>query len=128
MSSCIFCEEVSLGKVSRPPPTNRSMKRSVKKSSQRPSRSSAKVTQVNFIDLLPLYLLPDVALIEEFGIYLNYVRKLGFEETPDYDFLRELFTKVMRTNGDVEDGVYDWNALNGMFFVLRLYSPMIQCI
>ena len=52
---------------------------------------------------------------EEFGIYLNYVRKLGFEETPDYDFLRELFAKVMKNNGDVEDGVYDWNLLNGLF-------------
>ncbi|CCM02094.1 uncharacterized protein FIBRA_04171 [Fibroporia radiculosa] len=50
---------------------------------------------------------------EEFGIYLNYVRKLGFEETPDYDFLRELFAKVMKNNNDVDDGVYDWNLLNG---------------
>ncbi|KAJ3725817.1 CK1/CK1/CK1-G protein kinase [Lentinula raphanica] len=50
---------------------------------------------------------------EEFGIYLNYVRKLGFEETPDYDFLRELFAKVIKTNGDVDDGVFDWNLLNG---------------
>ncbi len=50
---------------------------------------------------------------EEFNIYLNYVRKLGFEETPDYDFLRELFAKVLKNNGDVEDGVYDWNLLNG---------------
>jgi len=50
---------------------------------------------------------------EEFGIYLNYVRKLGFEETPDYDFLRELFAKIMKNNNDVDDGVYDWNLLNG---------------
>ncbi|KAI0807338.1 CK1/CK1/CK1-G protein kinase [Fomes fomentarius] len=50
---------------------------------------------------------------EEFSIYLNYVRKLGFEETPDYDFLRELFAKILKNNGDVEDGVYDWNLLNG---------------
>jgi len=50
---------------------------------------------------------------EEFGIYLNYVRKLGFEETPDYDFLRELFAKVIKNNGDVDDGVFDWNLLNG---------------
>ncbi|THH27253.1 hypothetical protein EUX98_g6940 [Antrodiella citrinella] len=50
---------------------------------------------------------------EEFGIYLNYVRKLGFEETPDYDFLRELFAKVMKNNGDLDDGVYDWNLING---------------
>ncbi|KAF8892488.1 kinase-like protein [Infundibulicybe gibba] len=50
---------------------------------------------------------------EEFGIYLNYVRKLGFEETPDYDFLRELFSKVMKGNNDVDDGIFDWNLLNG---------------
>ena len=50
---------------------------------------------------------------EEFAIYLNYVRKLGFEETPDYDFLRDLFAKVMKNNGDVDDDVYDWNLLNG---------------
>ena len=55
----------------------------------------------------------DQLLAEEFAIYLNYVRKLGFEETPDYDFLRELFAKVLKNNGDVEDGVYDWNLLNG---------------
>ncbi|KAF9646382.1 kinase-like protein [Thelephora ganbajun] len=52
-------------------------------------------------------------LPEEFSIYLNYVRKLGFEETPDYDFLRELFAKVMKNNGDIDDQVYDWNLLNG---------------
>jgi len=51
---------------------------------------------------------------EEFGIYLNYVRKLGFEETPDYDFLRELFSKVMKSNNDIDDGIFDWNLLNGM--------------
>ncbi|KAF9466578.1 kinase-like domain-containing protein [Collybia nuda] len=50
---------------------------------------------------------------EEFAIYMNYVRKLGFEETPDYDFLRELFTKVLKTLGEAEDGVFDWMLLNG---------------
>lgn len=50
---------------------------------------------------------------EEFTIYMNYVRKLGFEETPDYDFLRELFTKVLKTLGEPEDGVFDWMLLNG---------------
>ncbi|KAF9533759.1 kinase-like domain-containing protein [Crepidotus variabilis] len=50
---------------------------------------------------------------EEFAIYMNYVRKLGFEETPDYDFLRDLFTKVLKTLGEPEDGVYDWMLLNG---------------
>ncbi|KAH7102309.1 putative casein kinase [Auriculariales sp. MPI-PUGE-AT-0066] len=45
---------------------------------------------------------------EEFAIYLNYVRKLGFEETPDYDFLRELFRKVIKNMGEADDGIFDW--------------------
>ncbi|KAH8831337.1 kinase-like protein [Flagelloscypha sp. PMI_526] len=49
---------------------------------------------------------------EEFSIYMNYVRKLGFEESPDYDFLRELFTKVLKTLNEPEDGVFDWMLLN----------------
>ncbi|CAO3685419.1 unnamed protein product [Rhizopus microsporus] len=49
---------------------------------------------------------------EEFGIYLQYVRKLGFEETPDYDFLRELFNKVLYRLGEKDDGIYDWMLLN----------------
>ncbi|KAI9484914.1 kinase-like domain-containing protein [Zychaea mexicana] len=49
---------------------------------------------------------------EEFGIYLQYVRKLGFEESPDYEFLRELFNKVLRRMGETDDGVYDWMMLN----------------
>ena len=51
-------------------------------------------------------------LSEEFAIYMNYVRKLGFEENPDYDFLRELFSKVLKTTGDQDDGIYDWMLLN----------------
>ncbi|CAO3593343.1 unnamed protein product [Absidia cylindrospora] len=49
---------------------------------------------------------------EEFAIYVQYVRKLGFEEAPDYDFLRELFTKVIKQTGQIEDDVYDWCLLN----------------
>jgi hypothetical protein len=52
-------------------------------------------------------------LLDEFAIYLSYVRKLGFEETPDYDFLRELFAKVMKNNNDIDDGLFDWSLLNG---------------
>ncbi|RHZ66640.1 hypothetical protein Glove_306g32 [Diversispora epigaea] len=49
---------------------------------------------------------------EEFGIYLNYVRKLGFEDNPDYDYLRDLFTKILKNSNDSEDGIYDWMLLN----------------
>jgi casein kinase 1 len=49
---------------------------------------------------------------EEFNKYLSYVRNLGFEDTPDYDYLRELFTKALQNTGEVEDGEYDWMKLN----------------
>jgi casein kinase 1 len=52
------------------------------------------------------------AFPEEFGIYLQYVRKLGFEETPDYAFLRELFDKVLERQDQEGDCIYDWNLLN----------------
>ena len=45
-------------------------------------------------------------------MYLQYSRKLGFEETPDYDFLRDLFNRVLKTIGETDDGVYDWMLLN----------------
>lgn len=45
---------------------------------------------------------------EEFCKYLTYVRNLGFEDTPDYDYLRELFTQALKNTGEVEDGKYDW--------------------
>ncbi|KAF1346360.1 kinase-like protein [Lizonia empirigonia] len=49
---------------------------------------------------------------EEFNKYLSYVRNLGFEDTPDYDYLRELFTQALKSTGEVEDGEYDWMKLN----------------
>ena len=49
---------------------------------------------------------------EEFNKYLSYVRNLGFEDTPDYDYLRELFTTALKNTGEVEDGEYDWMKLN----------------
>ncbi|KZT33978.1 kinase-like protein [Sistotremastrum suecicum HHB10207 ss-3] len=50
---------------------------------------------------------------EHFATYMNYVRKLGFDEQPDYDFLRALFVKVLQLIGETDDGQYDWMALNG---------------
>ena len=43
---------------------------------------------------------------------MNCVRKLGFEETPDYYFLRELFSKVLKNIGEQDDGVFDWMLIN----------------
>ncbi|KAF1820292.1 kinase-like protein [Dissoconium aciculare CBS 342.82] len=49
---------------------------------------------------------------EEFNKYLSYVRNMGFEDTPDYDHLRDLFTRALQQTGEVEDGEYDWMKLN----------------
>ena len=38
--------------------------------------------------------------------------KPGFEDTPDYDYLRDLFTQALKNTGEVEDGEYDWMKLN----------------
>ncbi|KAJ3076511.1 casein kinase I, partial [Podochytrium sp. JEL0797] len=45
---------------------------------------------------------------EEFGVYLKYCRDLKFEETPDYDYLRGLFTNVMTRMNLEDDGIFDW--------------------
>jgi len=49
---------------------------------------------------------------DEFRRYLEYTRNLGFEESPDYDYLRDLMTKALRETGEVEDGQYDWEKIN----------------
>lgn len=40
------------------------------------------------------------------------MRKLTFDETPDYDFLRGLFDLALSNSGEMDDGVYDWMMLN----------------
>ncbi len=52
------------------------------------------------------------AFPEEFNQYLSYVRNLGFEDEPDYNYLRDLFTKALKNTGETEDGIYDWMKLN----------------
>ncbi|CCJ30940.1 unnamed protein product [Pneumocystis jirovecii] len=49
---------------------------------------------------------------DEFSQYISYVRGLGFEDTPDYDYLRGLFTSAIKKIGETEDGQYDWMLLN----------------
>jgi len=58
---------------------------------------------------LPIFL---ISTTEEINKYLSYVRNLGFEDTPDYDYLRDLFTQALKNTGEVEDGEYDWMKLN----------------
>lgn len=45
---------------------------------------------------------------EGFATYLRYVRKLDFFETPDYDYLRRLFTDLMDKMTYENDTQFDW--------------------
>jgi len=41
--------------------------------------------------------------------YMNYVRKLDFEETPDYAWLKQLFKNLYVKNCKFEhDNLFDW--------------------
>lgn len=63
---------------------------------------------------------------QEVAFYLTYTRRLGFEETPDYDYMRELFTKILVDQKIPEDGVFDWMLLNaGKGYDVHLYSPQV---
>ncbi|KAJ3268097.1 serine/threonine protein kinase [Terramyces sp. JEL0728] len=47
-------------------------------------------------------------LPREFVTYLDYVRKLRFEDTPDYTWLRQMFRDLFIRQSYVYDYVFDW--------------------
>lgn len=47
---------------------------------------------------------------EEMATYLRYVRRLDFFETPDYEYLRNLFVLLFNKKGYVDDGDFDWSG------------------
>ena len=57
--------------------------------------------------------MPDI-----FAEYVNYCRGLAFDETPDYKFLRGLFTGLFAKRNYVHDKVYKWSSQ------LRTYEKM----
>ncbi|KHJ99014.1 hypothetical protein OESDEN_01004 [Oesophagostomum dentatum] len=48
---------------------------------------------------------------EAFATYLRYSRTLGFEDTPDYGHLRQLFRNLFHRQGLRYDYLFDWNLL-----------------
>ncbi|KAG7110491.1 Casein kinase I 2 like protein [Verticillium longisporum] len=52
---------------------------------------------------------------------LEYVRELGFEQDPDYDYLKCCLTKALEMNGEAEDDRYDWDTCS--FPASPLISP-----
>lgn len=49
-------------------------------------------------------------LPDEFAIFLNYTRQLGYEDKPDYDAIRELFRVLFVRSGFKNDGICDWSG------------------
>lgn len=47
---------------------------------------------------------------EEFSTYMRYTRRLDFFETPNYDYLRQLFANLMAKNCWEFDWNYDWTT------------------
>jgi hypothetical protein len=47
-------------------------------------------------------------LPKEFATYLDYVKSLRFEDTPDYILLRHLFRDLFISEGYIYDYVFDW--------------------
>lgn len=54
-----------------------------------------------------------IGLPHQFATYLETVRNLGFEETPNYESYRQLLISVLTDIGETMDGEYDWMKLNG---------------
>jgi len=50
----------------------------------------------------------NAAWTDEWAMYLRYVRRLDFFETPDYNYLHKLFMDVMDRNSWTCDWSFDW--------------------
>ncbi|KAK3348675.1 casein kinase I isoform delta [Lasiosphaeria hispida] len=44
----------------------------------------------------------------EFATYIDYTRSLGFDDRPDYSYLRKLFRHLFKSKGFKYDNVFDW--------------------
>ena len=46
---------------------------------------------------------------QEFTDYINYTRRLEYEQDPDYNYLKRLFLNVLNRDGFIIDCFYDWD-------------------
>lgn len=59
----------------------------------------------------------------EFAVYLNYCRKLKFDETPDYDFLLKSIRDLYVKSGYEDDNMFDWTILKTAHKVIVKPKP-----
>jgi casein kinase 1 len=61
---------------------------------------------------------------EDIAVYFRYVKALEFDETPDYDFLRQLFGRVLemdlKKNNHIDDSVFEWSVLIGKYLCIYI--------
>merc|ERR1712137_11207 len=63
---------------------------------------------------------------DEFQMYLNYCRGLGFQSVPDYTILQKLFQDVSTREGPFKDHDFEW--LHGADVPVQQLEPLIpQC-
>jgi hypothetical protein len=66
------------------------------------------------------YSLPDT-----FTSYFNYVRTLGFDEQPDYSYLRKLFRNLFVRKGFEYDHVFDWTVKKFNMIYSNIDQPVV---
>lgn len=50
----------------------------------------------------------DGVLPAQFATYIDYTRSLGFDDKPDYAYLRMFFCRLVAASGFSHDNVLDW--------------------
>lgn len=64
-------------------------------------------------------------LPREFRVYYDYLQNLRFEDKPDYQFLRTIFSELYHRQGYVQDRVFDWTWIPVRFERPVTVSSMI---
>ena len=45
---------------------------------------------------------------KEMNTYMNYIKNLNYEQCPDYEYLRKLFTNVLKKIGESDEQLFSW--------------------
>jgi casein kinase I family protein HRR25 len=53
----------------------------------------------------------DYALPGEILVFMEYCRRLGYDDTPDYGYLRGLLMNLYKHHGFLADNLYDWSSV-----------------
>lgn len=51
-------------------------------------------------------------MLVEIRLYFEHVKSLGFEDRPDYDYLKRLFRELFFRKGFTYDNVFDWDVIS----------------